>query len=198
MEDKNNTIGLKRGTVKLVPHNPEWNELFLAEKARLLEILGDLVVDIQHVGSTAISTIPAKPIIDVAVLVKSLEKVKECAGKMEALGYQKKQENRSERLFFTKGPEENRIIYLHMGDESTNYINDMIIFRDYLIRNPAEARKYTELKNGLAKKFADNREPYTAAKEKFIEGMLEKAKNPHNIFYNLTNSEGSQMKKKLK
>lgn len=175
---RKNMIGLKRGTVKLVPHNPKWDELFQVEKTKLLEIINGLIVDIQHVGSTAISTIPAKPIIDIAVLVKSLERVSEYSAKIETLGYQKKQENRSERLFFTKGPEENRIIYLHIGDESTDYIKDMILFRDYLIKNPAEAKRYAELKTELAEKFADNREPYTAAKEKFVQKVLEKAKKP--------------------
>lgn len=171
-------IGLKRGTVKLVPHNPGWDKLFQAEKAKLLVALGELVVDIQHVGSTAIPTIPAKPIVDIAVLVKSLEKVKGYVGKMEALGYRKKQENRPERLFFTKGPEKNRIVYLHMGDENTYYIKDMVVFRDHLIQNPAEAKKYAELKEGLAERFADNRAPYTAAKEKFVQEVLDKAKRP--------------------
>ena len=169
-------IGLKRGTVKLVPHNPEWDSLFRAEKAKLLVALGDLAVDIQHVGSTAIPTIPAKPIIDIAVFVKSLENVDRVTDKIEVLGYQKKQENRPERRFFTKGPEENRIVYLHIGDEGTSYIKDMITFRDYLIQNPAEAQKYSNLKKELAEKFADNREPYTAAKEKFVQEALEKAK----------------------
>lgn len=170
-------IGLKRGTVKLVSHNDEWDDLFRAEKSKLLKALGDLVIDIQHVGSTAIPTIPAKPIIDIAVLVKSLGKVDEYISRIEALGYQKKRENRTERLFFTKGPEEDRIVYLHVGDESTNYITDMIVFRDYLIRNSAEAKKYAALKIELAEKFSDNREQYTAAKEKLVQEMLEKAKS---------------------
>lgn len=160
----------------MVPHNPEWDELFRTEKAKLLEVLVDIVEDIQHAGSTAISAIQAKPIIDIAVLVKSLEKANEYVGKIETLGYQKKHENSPERMFFTKGSEENRIIYLHTGDESTDYIKDMITFRDYLIQNPAEARRYAELKRELAEKFADNRGPYTAAKEKFVREVLDKAK----------------------
>lgn len=176
MGDKNNTIGLKRGTVKLVPHNPEWDELFRAEKAKLLEVMCDIVIDIQHVGSTAIPTILAKPIIDIAVLVKSLQEAEKYIEKIQALGYQKKQENRSERMFFTKGPEENRILYLHIGDVNTDYIKDMIVFRDCLIQNPDEAKRYAELKAELAKKFANNREPYTAAKERFVQEVVERAK----------------------
>jgi len=174
MVDNMSNIGLKRGTVKLVPHDSEWDGLFQAEKTKLLGALGDLAVDIQHVGSTAIPTISAKPIIDVAVLVKSIEEVSKQVGQIEALGYQKKQENRPERLFFTKGPEEKRIVHLHIGDVSANYIQDMIAFRDYLIQNPGEAKKYMKLKSELAEKFADDREPYTAAKERFVQDVLKK------------------------
>jgi len=169
-------IGLKRGTVKLVPHDLEWDKLFLVEKAKLFEVLGAMAVDIQHVGSTAISTIPAKPIIDIAVLVKSLDEINACIEKIEAIGYQKKQEHRTERLFFTKGPEGNRIVYLHIGDESTDYIMDMILFRDCLIQNPADAQRYVELKQELVGKFSDNREQYTAAKEEFVQKILRKTK----------------------
>jgi GrpB-like predicted nucleotidyltransferase (UPF0157 family)/8-oxo-dGTP pyrophosphatase MutT (NUDIX family) len=175
-------IGLKRGTVKLVPHSREWGELFPVEKVELLEALGDLVVDIQHVGSTAVPTISAKPIIDIAILVRSLKEVEKRAGRIEALGYQKKQENKPERLFFTKGPDENRMVYLHVGDESTEYIKDMIIFRDYLIQNPHEAEKYMQLKKELAEKFEDNRESYTAAKEKFVQEVGERVKMHHDIY----------------
>ncbi|KKT81295.1 MAG: hypothetical protein A3B99_04040 [Candidatus Yanofskybacteria bacterium RIFCSPHIGHO2_02_FULL_44_12b] len=169
-------VGLKRGMVKLVPHNPEWDELFQSERMKLLKVFGDLVVDIQHIGSTAIPTIPAKPIIDIAILVKLLKEVNNYVEKIGRLGYQKKQENRPERLFFTKGPEDNRIVYLHVGDDSTNYIKDMILFRDYLIQNPREAKRYADFKQELAEKFADNREPYTAAKEKFVQEAIDRAK----------------------
>jgi GrpB-like predicted nucleotidyltransferase (UPF0157 family) len=178
MLDTMGNIGLKRGTVKLVPHDPEWDGLFQAEKAKLLEALGDLVLDIQHIGSTAIPTISAKPIIDVAVLVKSIEEVCRKVGTIEALEYQKKQEDRPERLFFTKGPEDMRIVYLHIGDKGTNYIQDMIAFRDYLIQNPGQAKKYMDLKNALAEQYANDRETYTAAKENFVRDVLKKANKP--------------------
>jgi GrpB-like predicted nucleotidyltransferase (UPF0157 family) len=188
MIDNMSNIGMKRGTVKLVPHHPEWDALFRVEKAKLLEALGDLIVDIQHVGSTAIPTISAKPMIDIAILVKSIEEACNEVGKIEALGYQKKQENKPERMFFTKGPEEMRIVYLHIGDTKSDCIQDMIAFRDYLIENPEQAKKYTELKSALAEKFADDRERYTAAKEKFVRDVLKKANKPARRFLYLRRS----------
>lgn len=167
-------MGLKRGTVKLLPHDSGWDVLYNQEKEKLLKVLDGQVLNIQHVGSTAIPIIMAKPIVDIAILVKSLKKID--AGELETLGYQKKEENRIERMFFTKGPEENRIIYLHIGDKTTNYIQDMIIFRDYLIRNPEEAKNYEKLKQELAEKFSDNREQYTLAKENFVQEIVRRCK----------------------
>ncbi len=176
MSNNMTTIGLKRGTVKLAHHDPEWDALFRAEKTKLLEALSDLVLDIQHVGSTAIPTISAKPIIDIAVLVRSIEEASKQVPEIEALGYERKEEQKPERLFFTKGPEERRTVYLHVGDRGTSYIEDMIAFRDYLIEHPWEAHKYMELKKELAEKHADDRETYTAGKEKFVHDVLKKAK----------------------
>lgn len=56
-------IGLKRGTAQLVPHNPKWSELFEQEKQSLIDVFGDSIIAIEHIGSTAIPDIPAKPII---------------------------------------------------------------------------------------------------------------------------------------
>ncbi len=162
----------------MVPHNQEWDALFQIEKAKLFEALGDQILDIQHVGSTAIPTISAKPIIDIAVLVRSIDEACKQVGKIEALGYEKKQEEKSERIFLTKGPEEMRTVYLHIGDRGTNYIQDMIAFRDYMIKNPGQAKEYMELKSELAEKFVNDRETYTAAKEKFIRDVLKKANKP--------------------
>lgn len=169
-------IGLKRGTVQLVPYDSDWGQLFLSEKKNLIKVFNDHIVDIQHVGSTAIPTIPAKPIIDIAVLVKSLNKIDKCIAGLELLGYRKKEEDRTDRQFFTKGSEENRIVYLHVGDESNEYIKDMIVFRDYLAQNLTEAEKYAELKKELAGKFANSRKFYTAAKENFVQEVLRKVK----------------------
>ena len=81
------TLGLKRGTVALVPHEAAWEE----EAARIIEklkgILGDAAVDIQHVGSTAIPAICAKPIVDIAVAVRSFAEINAMQAELEARGF---------------------------------------------------------------------------------------------------------------
>ena len=65
-------LGLKRGTVKLLPHDASWTKKFEKEKKRLLSRLGDSIIDVQHIGSTAIPHIPAKPMIDILVGIDSM------------------------------------------------------------------------------------------------------------------------------
>ena len=82
------TIGLKRGTVQLVSYNPRWHDEFEAEAQRLRKIIGKQAKDIQHIGSTAIPGIHAKPLIDICVAIDSLEQVNELIPKLVDAGYE--------------------------------------------------------------------------------------------------------------
>jgi GrpB-like predicted nucleotidyltransferase (UPF0157 family) len=170
-------IGLKRGTVKLVSYDQKWLQSFLLEQKKLSKIFSLDALEIQHVGSTAIPGIQAKPIIDIVLVVNSLQKVTNHEKKLKAIGYQKKKNDlRKERLFFTKGPEESRTHYLHIGESGSNYVLDMILFRDYLRNHKKEARVYSKLKEQLANKYKNSREIYTAKKAKFVKNVIKKAK----------------------
>lgn len=171
-------IGLKRGTVQLMKYHSEWKKSFQREAKKVKKVFGNDALDIQHVGSTAISGVPAKPIIDIAVITSSLIKAKRCTPALKRIGYnQKKKDSRSYRLFFTKGPEGRRTYYLHVGEIGSDYVEDMILFRDYLRKHKNIAEKYIALKKKLAEKYAMKRETYTKGKEKFIEEVVRKAKN---------------------
>lgn len=170
-------IGLKRGTVKLVRYNPKWRQSFRHEQKKLNEVFGRDALEIQHVGSTAIPGILAKPIIDIALIAPSLQKAKRYKKKLKEIGYEiKKNDIRKERLFFTKGPEEKRTHYLHVGEIGSGYAEDMILFRDYLCKHKGIAKKYSGLKESLAKKYQYKREIYTAKKEKLVKKIIKKAK----------------------
>lgn len=170
-------IGLKRGTVKLVEHNTSWQLSFEREAKKLRKVFGQDCIDIQHVGSTAIPEILAKPIIDIALIVSSLRKAKRYAKKLKEIGYKiKKNDARKERLFFTKGPEEKRTHYLHISEIGSDYAEDMILFRDYLCNHKNAAKAYSELKENLAEKYKNTREVYTAKKEGLVKEVIKKAK----------------------
>jgi len=181
-------IGLKRGTVKLVPHNPKWAELFEKEKQLLKNTFGDTIIAIEHVGSTAIPGIPAKPIIDMNVGVGSLEVARGMKEKFEQLGYEHrpfvpghtKGELKWQELF-VKGPEAKRTHHAHVTVFDNNYWKTDLLFRDYLRKNSARAEQYAELKEKLAEKYADDRGTYTKSKEQFIKETLELARKGFNL-----------------
>lgn len=170
-------IGLKRGVVILVKHTPKWKGSFEEEKRKLKKIFGVSVLDIQHVGSTAIPGILAKPVIDIGIIVPFLNEAKQSAKALRKIGYIQKKDDRIDRLFFTKGPEKKRTHYLHIGEKGSGYVEDMILFRDYLRKHRRLANEYSELKEGLYKQYGDRRNLYTAQKEKFVKEILKKAKS---------------------
>ena len=98
-------IGLKRGTVQIVSYQPGWRRLFEEEAVTLRSAVGCHALEIEHVGSTAIEGMDAKPIIDIIVAVDSLDGARELVPIVEALGYTyKKNDDVPGRVFFVKGP----------------------------------------------------------------------------------------------
>lgn len=163
-------IGLKRGTVKLVQHQASWTERYEREKLAIRELLGNSVKDIQHIGSTAIPGIMAKPIIDILLGVKSLRWAKSRMNKLTILGYtfRPQPEKNRRQLLYVKGPESKRVIYLHIVRYGGSVWKKDIYFRDQLRKNATLARRYEKLKRALAKQFPNERAKYTALKLPFI------------------------------
>lgn len=170
------SIGLKRGTVKLVSHNPRWKELYEKEAKSLKGLLRDSLVDIQHVGSTAILSIPAKPIIDIALAVKSLDDLSVFKEILEKAGYTYRgKQGLEDRGLFVKGTEENRTHYVHVTEKGSKTWNDEVLFRDYLNKHTEAAKQYSDLKQSLAEKHSNDRKVYTASKAEFIENVVNRA-----------------------
>lgn len=171
----------KEDGVELVAYDEKWPEIAAVEIKRLRAALPqECVLDIQHVGSTAIPGSLAKPIIDIQIAVASLPIIKPIAVDiLEVLGYQYWAENPDpERLFFVKGMPpfgKKRTHHVHIVEPSSKHWQGKIRFRDYLIAHPEVAREYEELKRKLAVKYTYDRESYTEAKSDFINGILLKA-----------------------
>ena len=172
-------IGLERDTVRLVPYHAGWAHLYGAEKARLQGAVGDHVLDIQHVGSTAIPGIVAKPILDIAVAVHSFEAAYVCVGPIEALGYEYVGENGIPRRHYLVRRDFDTgqtIVHLHMNELGGPDWKTQVLFRDYMLAHPEAAEEYTALKRGLAAQFPRDREAYTDGKAPFIERILRLAR----------------------
>ena len=173
------TIGLERAVVRLEAHNPEWARLYERERARLSAALGTHVLDLQHVGSTAIPGIVAKPILDIAAAVRSFEAAFVCIEPIVALGYAYYGENGIPRrhYFVRRDPVSGQaIIHLHMNELGGPDWENQILFRDYLIAHPEAAAQYSALKRDLAAQYPHDREAYTEAKAPFIEHVLRLAR----------------------
>lgn len=171
-------LGLTRGQVKLVPYDPEWKGLFEEEKELLLKHFGDKIIAIEHIGSTAIPGMSAKPIIDMNVAVSSLDDIDVFIQELPKLGYEYIPERRfTDRQFFPKGPAENRTHHLNLVEitSETGWRNQLL-FRDYLINHPEAREAYQQLKQDLAEKYADNRDKYTERKGAFVMAIIEKVK----------------------
>ena len=167
-------IGLKRYTARVVDHDPGWKVLFAREREILLRALGDLIVDVQHVGSTAVSDLLAKPILDIALAVQSMNLLPAVTGRLTGIGYIYRGDGGGDggHLFIMESSPDVRIIHLHVVTQDDTQWKDYLFFRDTL-RNDAEVRmKYAECKKNLARKFPSDRESYTSGKNEFIQGVL--------------------------
>ena len=171
-------IGLKRGTVKLVPHNPKWEKLFEKEKKVLEKKLGNLVIDIEHVGSTSVPGISAKPVIDILVGIKSMTDAKKCIKQLESLGYEYMPDRgeKGRRIFFAKGSHKRRTHHIHLVKFGGKVWESHILFAEYLRRHKKRAKQYDALKKSLLKKFEKDRESYTKSKAKFIRETIKKSR----------------------
>ena len=166
-------LGLRRGSVQIVPYTPAWATLFEAERARLHHALHPYVLDIQHIGSTAVPGLAAKPILDLGIAVVDESIGIACIPRITALGYAYREYRGADQgHFFDLGPEHQLTHYLHLlriGDPGWwNYLR----FRDYLRAHPVARDAYQQLKQDLATEYAADRASYSAAKATFIQHIL--------------------------
>ena len=168
--------GLKRGTVQVVPYRPVWKDLFRSEAVKLRSALGNHLLQIEHVGSTSIEGMDAKPIIDIIVALKSLDKTKALVPVLQTLGYNHKEDDDvPSRAFFVKGSPSQRTYHLSLTELESGYWKAHILFRDYLQTHGEVAEEYRLLKRELVEQYSDDRGSYTAGKEIFVERVLKLA-----------------------
>lgn len=171
------SIGLKRGIVKVVEYNPNWQKEFEAERKRLVNAFGNKIIAIEHIGSTSIPNLVAKPIIDIVAAVKSFDDLPEFIDGLQKLGYEYMPERMfADRKFFPKGSQENRTHHLNLvlQDNPEQWTNP-IAFRNYLRTHETERSEYTKLKTTLASQYANDRATYTRLKDDFFQSIFDKA-----------------------
>ncbi len=174
---------LKRDHINLAPYNSEWPKLAQDEIAKLKSVFPvNAMIDIQHVGSTSIFGLSAKPILDIQIAVQSLEDMKLIAIPiLQKLDYEYWSNNPDpNRMFFVKGMPpygEQRTHHVHIVEYDSEHWRNKLMFRDYLRTHADLAKEYEQLKAKLAQEHLYDREKYTDEKLDFVNRVLELAKS---------------------
>ncbi len=170
-------IGLSNNIVKLEPYDPGWILAYEKEKADIEKSIGEYITDIQHIGSTSVKGLIAKPIIDIAVGVDSLKIGEKCIEPLLSLGYlYKGYYGVDGRLYFPKSNDSSTAYHIHMMEFASTNWERHILFRDYLRLNSEARNEYAKLKSDLAQKYKDDRKAYTESKADFISDIIGRAR----------------------
>jgi GrpB-like predicted nucleotidyltransferase (UPF0157 family) len=156
--------------IHVVSHDPTWAGKFEVEAGRIVEALGEAVVRINHIGSTAIRQTKAKPIIDILLEVTSLEALDEKSPMLEALGYEVKGEFGipGRRYFRLNDSGGTRTHQIHAFEAGVPNVVRHIAFRDYMRAHPSVAVEYGALKERLANAHPHNSAAYMDGKDAFV------------------------------
>lgn len=160
--------------VGVVDHDPAWVRRFGVWRGRIADVLGSTARRIDHVGSTAVPGLPAKPVVDIQVSVADVTAEEAYAPALEGLGVQLRSRDALHRFFrpFAGRP---RDVHVHVCEAGSAWEADHLLFRDLLRRSPEARDRYARAKREAAEVWADDRLAYTDAKSAVILDLLEQA-----------------------
>jgi len=166
--------------VILAKYNPQWPIIYLQESKLLQKILTREIISIDHVGSTAIPGLSAKPIIDILIGIESLDNSATIINSLKKIGYEKLKTAEQifpERLFFKKiDKQTTQQFNLHITKHMSDFWNQLILFRNHLRKHPETTKEYELIKQHMARRFPNNLVAYSIGKEGFIVAVVERAK----------------------
>jgi len=162
--------------IRIVAHDPEWPVLAEQEMRRIAGALGAVAVRIEHVGSTSVPGLAAKPIIDLQLSADRLEPRERYVVPLEALGYLFVPAPESpDHHFFAKPPERPRTHHLHVCAAGSDQELRHLAVRDFLRSHPAEAARYAALKREVATRHPQDRLAYIAGKDAYVAALERRA-----------------------
>jgi GrpB-like predicted nucleotidyltransferase (UPF0157 family) len=162
--------------VKLHAYDPSWPAAFTAERERLAALLPGFFIEIQHIGSTSVPGLAAKPIIDVLAAASSLTEARLLTERICQCGYTTSAEFNAPlngRLWFMRWANGHRTHHLHVVVHGSGIWHEFLKFREALRSYPDLAARYGALKFDLAERHSADREAYTNAKTEFVRSVLE-------------------------
>jgi GrpB-like predicted nucleotidyltransferase (UPF0157 family) len=169
--------------IEVVDYDPNWIGAFEKEAAMLISIFGERLVDIHHIGSTSIPHLPAKPVIDILVVLDDTSDINSFNSAMEALGYRVRGEcldaiipGTPGRFYFTKETNGVRSHHVHVCAKGHQEIFDKLAFRDYLRIHGDVAAAYAGVKRSAAGDHRFDNIGYMRAKDNFVKAALADAR----------------------
>ena len=169
----NLALGVPRGVSSVRPYDARWPHEFDLEAERLRPLLDPLEIRIEHVGSTAVPGLAAKPLLDIALSFADLDALEEGRRRLAADGYDDRGNRGAEGgVIMAKGPGSRRTHMLHLVVASDPQWTLWLAFRDALRRDEARRSAYEALKIDLAARFPLDRESYREGKRAFIEETI--------------------------
>jgi GrpB-like predicted nucleotidyltransferase (UPF0157 family) len=164
------TIISKKIAYTIEKYNPDWVNKYIKIKNNLQKVFGEKALMIEHVGSTSIVGMKAKPLIDVLLVVKNINDISDEIEKMKSGGYSPRKDVIDiNSLLFEKGTLEDKTVNIHVFEIGTPRIDRFLDTRDYLRSHPERVKEYEELKQKIYQKFPDDYHAYRDAKSNFME-----------------------------
>ncbi|WP_158248795.1 GrpB family protein [Chromobacterium sinusclupearum] len=168
-------------TLQIAPYHPGWPQCFEQTAATILVALGELADQaiIEHIGSTAVPGLPAKPVIDIMLGLPRLSDLEPYFPALAAAGFHHQPQMAAampDRHYFTQPAHLPRQVHLHAVTLDSDFWRDKLLFRDALRADSALRERYAALKQQLAEQNGDDRAGYTEAKSGFINAALAAAK----------------------
>ena len=157
--------------VIVLPYDEQWKHDFLQINAELTSVLGQLAIEIEHVGSTSVQGLSAKPIIDIDIVIKDYSGLENVISALEKIGYQHEGNLgiAGREAFKYDGKEHLRKHHLYVCPEDSPELKRHIAFRDYLQTHPDAVREYSRIKEEGAELYPDDIDRYIEHKSPFIE-----------------------------
>jgi GrpB-like predicted nucleotidyltransferase (UPF0157 family) len=172
-------LGVRQGGTQLRAYDARWAEEFEREAARLAELLSSFMPEIEHVGSTAVPGLAAKPLLDIALGFRDRADLESARATLGAAGYEDRGDlGPTGGVVLAKGPHSCRTHLLHLVESSDVQWKRWTSFRDALRRDPNLQAAYSALKADLASRFPLDRATYTEGKRRFIDRSLRDAPLP--------------------
>ena len=160
--------------IEVVEYQPSWVDEFQSYAELLQPALGDLIIGIEHVGSTSVVGLAAKPIIDIDIVISSRVVLAQVLQRLATIGYKHIGNDGIPGREAFKWPGEKRH-HLYVCAVNAPNLHNHLIFRDYLREHPEVANAYEQLKKRLAQQYRQNAESYCEAKTEFIQRTVETA-----------------------